>query len=95
MVDLEFEWDDAKNSANIVKHGVGFVLARNVFKDVFAIERLDDRLDYGEERYVIIGMAEGRLLSVVYAIRGDDVVRIISARGAAPLENRQYHEENS
>jgi uncharacterized protein len=66
-----------------------------VFKDVFAIARLDDRQDYGEERYVIIGMVEGRLLSVAYAMRGDDVVRIISARGATPLETRQYHEENS
>jgi uncharacterized DUF497 family protein len=95
MTGLEFEWDDVKNTANIVKHGVGFVLARDVFKDVFAIERLDDRQDYGEERYVIIGMVEGRLLSVAYAMRGDDVVRIISARGATPLEKRQYHEENS
>jgi uncharacterized DUF497 family protein len=34
MAGLEFEWDDAKNTANIVKHGVGFVLARDVFKDV-------------------------------------------------------------
>jgi uncharacterized protein len=95
MAGLEFEWDDAKNTANIVKHGVGFVLARDVFKDLFAIERLDDRQDYGEERYVIVGTVEGRLLSVAYAMRGDNVVRIISARGATPLEKRQYHEENS
>jgi uncharacterized DUF497 family protein len=64
-----------------------------VFKDVFAIERLDDRLNYGEDRYVVIGMVEGRLLSVAYTMR-NDVVRIISARGASPLEKRQYHEEN-
>jgi uncharacterized DUF497 family protein len=95
MADLEFEWDDAKNSANIVKHGLEFAIACNVFKDVFAIERLDDRQDYGEERYVTIGMVDGRLLSVAYTMRSDDVVRIISARGATPLEKRQYHEENS
>jgi len=95
MADLDFEWDEAKNSANIAKHRVGFGVACNVFKDVFAIERLDDRQDYGEKRYVIIGMVDGRLLSVAYTMRGDDVVRIISARGATPIEKRQYHEENS
>jgi uncharacterized protein len=47
-------------------------LAKTVFKDPFAIERLDDREDYGEERFVIIGMAEGHLLLFVvpYRARG-------------------------
>jgi hypothetical protein len=94
MAGLEFEWDKAKDKANIAKHGVGFSVARDVFRDVFAIELLDDRHDYGEERYVIIGMAEGRLLSVAYTMRGD-IIRIITARSATPLEKRQYHEENS
>ena len=58
MGGLEFEWDDAKDAANTAKHGVGFVIARNVFKDVFAIERVDDRQDYGEERYNIIGWSK-------------------------------------
>lgn len=66
----------------------------NVFSDVFAIERVDDRQDYGEERYVVIGMVEGRLLSVAYTMRGE-AIRIISARGATSHEQRQYHEEDS
>jgi uncharacterized DUF497 family protein len=93
MADLEFEWDDAKDAANLVKHGVGFATASSVFKDVFAIERIDDRHDYGEERYAIIGMVENRLLSVVYTMRGE-TIRIISARGATPHEQPQYHKEN-
>jgi len=36
-----------------------------VFKDPFAIERLDDRADYGEERFIIIGMGEGPVLLFV------------------------------
>jgi uncharacterized protein len=64
-----------------------------VFRDAFAIEFLDDRLDYGEERYVIIGMADDRLLTVVYTPRGD-IIRLISAREATTLEKRRYHEEN-
>ncbi|HEX3845740.1 MAG TPA: BrnT family toxin [Steroidobacteraceae bacterium] len=65
-----------------------------MFGDPFALEWLDDREDYGEERFVIVGMVEDRLLYVAYAIRGD-VYRIISARGAEPNERRRYHEENN
>jgi len=88
-----FEWDDRKAAANYAKHGVSFDAARDVFKDPFAIERLDDRADYGEERYAIIGMVDERLLFVVYTMRGE-VIRIISARGAEPIEQREYHEDN-
>ena len=54
---------------------------------------LDNREDYGEDRYVIIGLVKNRLLFVAYTMRGK-VIRIISARGAEPHERRQYHEEN-
>jgi uncharacterized DUF497 family protein len=40
---LEFEWDKAKAKANFRRHGVSFDLAKAVFRDPFAIERLDDR----------------------------------------------------
>jgi uncharacterized protein len=93
MRDDEFEWDDAKAAANLRKHAVGFAMARAVFRDPFAVERLDDRHQYGEERFVIIGVADGRLLTVAYTVRGDRL-RIISARGAEPDEQRQYHEED-
>jgi len=94
MASLEFEGDAAKNRANVAKHGIGCARASAVFKDVFAIERRDDRLNYGEERFVIIGMAHNRLLTVAYTPRGD-VIRLISARAATSLEKRRYHEENS
>jgi uncharacterized protein len=85
-----FEWDEAKAAKNYAKHGVTFEAARDVFKDPFAIEQIDDRKDYGEERFIIIGMVSGRLLTVVYTMRGESI-RIISARGAEPYEQRQYH----
>jgi uncharacterized protein len=89
-----FEWDEAKAAKNYAKHGVTFEAAQDVFKDPFAIEQIDDRKDYGEERFIIIGMASGRLLVVVYTMRGE-IIRIISARGAEPYEQRQYHEQNT
>ena len=55
MADHEFEWDDDKAALNYAKHGVSFEAAREVFKDAFAVETLDDRVDYREERFSIIG----------------------------------------
>jgi len=92
--DDAFEWDETKAAANDADHGVSFETAKRVFADPFAIERLDDREDYGEDRFIILGMVDDRLLFVAYTLRGDKI-RIISARGAEPYEKRQYHEENS
>ena len=64
-----------------------------MFSRTLSIEWLDDREDYGEDRYVIIGMVDNRLLYVAYAMRGE-AIRIISARGAELHERRQYHEDN-
>lgn len=93
MQSTEFEWDDAKAADNFAKHGISFDAASRVFQDPFAIERLDDRRDYGEERFVIVGMVDERLLFVAFTMRADRI-RIISARGAEPMERREYHEEN-
>lgn len=93
MIDEEFEWDDDKAASNAEKHGVTFEQARSVFCDPFAIELLDDREDYSEDRYILIGMAAINLLVVVYTERNDRN-RIISARTAEPNERRFYHEQN-
>ena len=89
-----FEWDDTKAAENYASHGVSFEAARDVFKDAFAVDWLDERVQYGEDRYAIIGMVESRLLYVAYTMRGE-TIRTISARGAEPYEKRRYHEENS
>lgn len=93
MTDDDFEWDDAKAASNYVDHAVTFDMARAVFQDPFAIDWLDGREAYGEDRYSTIGMADGRLLYVAYTMRGNRI-RIISARGAEPHERRHYHEDN-
>lgn len=89
----DYEWDDRKAASNFVRHGVTFEAARGVFDDPFALEFVDDREDYGEDRFVVIGMVGQRLLAVVYSQRGERV-RLISARGAEPSEQRHYHEQN-
>ena len=93
MDDDAFDWDLRKAASNLADHKVSFEQARGVFRDAFGIEFIDDREDYGEDRFVIIGMTDGRLLTVVFTPRGDRV-RIISARKAEPHERRIYHEHN-
>ena len=91
MQDEHFEWDDAKAVANLAEHGVSFDAARLAFDDTFAVSYEDTSERYEELRFVWIGMAEGRLLTVIYTDR-EDRTRIISARGAEPDEAREYHE---
>lgn len=92
---LEFEWHAAKAEANLQAHGVSFELAKTVFKDPFAIELLDDREDYGEERFVIIGMAEGQILLFVAYTEREERIRVISARRATQYEQDDYFKQNA
>jgi uncharacterized DUF497 family protein len=90
----DFEWDEAKAAENDAKHGVSFELATKVFDDPFGIERLDDREAYGEDRFILIGTAEGSVLTVVYTERASRI-RIISARQATKHEHDDYFIENT
>jgi uncharacterized protein len=85
----EFEWDDAKASANLAKHRVNFAYATIVFLDA---ERLDldvSRPEDHETRRKAVGLIEGRLFTVVYTVRGR-VTRIISARRSNTMERNAY-----
>lgn len=93
MDDDNFAWHDRKAARNARDHAVTFTSARAVFDDPFAVEWIDEREDYGEERHAILGMVNDRLLYVAFTMRGDKI-RIISARKAEPHERRMYHEEN-
>jgi uncharacterized protein len=82
-----FEWDDSKRRANIVKHGLDFADAVEVFEDP---KQFTNRSPHPiEERFVSVGMARGRLIAVVFT-RHADKVRIISARSARRIEREQY-----
>lgn len=92
---MEFEWHDAKAEANLQAHGVSFDLAKTAFKDPFAVERLDDREDYGEERFVLIGRAEGNVVLFVAYTEREGRMRIISARRATQNEQDDYFRQSS
>ena len=92
---LEFEWHDAKAGINVETHGVSFDLAKTVFRDPFAVERLDDREGYGEVRFVMIGMASGAVLLYVAYTEREERIRLISARRATTREQDDYYRQNS
>ena len=85
-----FEWNPAKARTNLIKHGVDFEVAKDVFLDRSGIIDLDDS-DPEEERWRIIGHAGGKLLFVVFTEPDNDVIRIISAREANKREERCYY----
>ena len=93
MQDDDFEWDDAKAASNWLDHGVAFGMAREAFRDAFAVEWVDDGQGVSEERFAMLAMVENRLLFVAYTLR-EERIRIISARKAEPHERRRYHDEN-
>lgn len=86
---LKFEWDKSKAKDNYAKHGVSFEVAKRAFKDPFALEFLDDREHYGEERFVIIGMIDGHIFYAVSTER-KDTIRFISARRATTHAQEAY-----
>ena len=93
MRDAEFEWDDRKAERNERQHGVTFELARLVFDDPNAIDRLDlDEPD--EDRELITGFVGDVLLTVCFVERSHRK-RIISARKATNLEQIDYNEANA
>jgi uncharacterized DUF497 family protein len=89
-----FEWDSAKAAVNWRDHRVAFEQAIEAFRDPFAIETIDDREDYGEERINLLGMCDGVILHVTYTERGERI-RIISARRAERHEQDHYYRENA
>ena len=89
----EFEWDNVKARDNLLKHGVSFEFAAKAFRDPSGIEWIDEREDYGEVRTVLLGMADGTILVVVYTER-ETRIRLISARRATKNEQDTYYRKN-
>ena len=93
--DMQFDWDDEKNRANLAKHGVSFELASHVFDDPLHRSVLDPC--ESEERWQTIGVAKNVMtILVVHTITEiegeEELIRVISARLATAHERRAYEE---
>jgi uncharacterized DUF497 family protein len=85
---MEFKWNEKKPRANILDHGFDFVDAKEVFKGfTFTIE--DDRFDYGEERFITLGLLKGTVVVIAHTEKGNEV-RVISMRKATKHEQKIY-----
>ena len=80
------EWDPRKAASNRSKHGIDFDEAIEVFYGPILLYRSDRK---EEERWLVIGESEGRVIAVAFTWRGD-TLRIISARRARRNEERTY-----
>ena len=91
-MDLSFEWDPRKASANKRKHGVSFEQAIRVFGDPLA--RVFDDPDHtqSEPRELIVGHCARRILLVVCFVERGSHIRIFSARRATRREREDYEE---
>ena len=82
-----FEWDETKSNANLVKHGITFDDASEIFYGPVVVKGSSRN---NEERWIAIGKAHDQIVTVIFT-RRNDLIRIISARRPRPDEKRTYH----
>jgi len=86
-----YEWDDSKNVANGFKHGVAFEEIHGFQWDT-VLEVPDERKDYGEPRWIAIGLIGPRLHTLVYTLR-NGALRVISLRKSNSREESAYESQ--
>ena len=85
---MAITFDPAKRDKTLNERGLDFADAPIVF-DSLLIENPDERFDYGEARFITVGLIRDRMVIVVWTRRGDDR-HIISMRKANDREQRRY-----
>ncbi len=88
---MRFEWDERKNQENLEKHGLDFADVNKVFEYPMLVN-LDDREDYGEDRWIGVGLMDMRVVVIVFTERDEDTIRIVSFRKAMSDERKQYEQ---
>ena len=90
---MKFTWDEKKRKTNLRKHGFDFADAEIVFSDAtFTFE--DDRLDYGEQRFITMGILRGVIVVIAHT-ESEEEVRVISMRKANKHEQKIYFQSFS
>jgi uncharacterized DUF497 family protein len=88
---LLFEWDESKRISNLRKHGLDFANCGAVFSRPVSTW-VDNRYDYGERRFMTLGLLGTRVVNIAHTVSGE-CVRIISLRKASKREQAQYFQE--
>ena len=88
---MELEFDPAKNARNVRDRGISFERFADIDLDT-AIAVEDQRADYGERRFRVMGRIDNLLHVAVMTMRGEKI-RVISLRRANRREERRYAKE--
>ncbi len=83
--------DPKKRETNLRKHKVDMADCYEAF-DAPMLTREDTREDYGEQWFVSLGLAKGKVVVLVW-VDGEDEPRLISCRRAEPHEEEAYFGE--
>lgn len=84
---MKIVWHEEKRQVNLNKHGLDFAQANKVFAGAtFTFE--DNRFDYGEQRFVTIGLLDD-IVVIVHTETAEEI-RIISMRRASKHEQKLY-----
>ena len=86
---MKFEWDKNKRQSNLRKHGIDFQEAYEIFNNPM-LRRIDDRFEYGEDRWAALGMTHKCVVVVVYTELDGETINIISIRKATKNERKAY-----
>ena len=92
---MRFVWDEKKNRDNTRKHRLSFERAVPAFFDPLRKEYYDSKhSSFDEDRFMLAGAAENRILLIIFAMPEPETVRIISARKATKREVEVYYYGN-
>jgi uncharacterized protein len=86
---MNFEWDERKRRSNLEKHGLDFIDVIAVFEEPHVVVPSAHKDE--EERFLAIGLLEGRCVTVIYTIRAE-AIRVISFRRARYEERQKYQD---
>jgi hypothetical protein len=94
---IKFDWNRAKATTNLKKHGISFEEAQSVFYDDLAIQFYDEDNSESEDRFILLGLSnESNVLIVCHCERqSGEIIRIISARKATKNERKYYEGASS
>jgi hypothetical protein len=93
MEGTEFEWDAGNAEKNWLRHQVSQAECEQVFFNLPLVVSEDELHSLDEPRFYALGRTDaGRLLFVVYTLRGERV-RVISARDMIRREQKEYEKE--
>jgi uncharacterized DUF497 family protein len=86
---MRYVYDPAKKAANLRKHGLDFDDASKVIESDTNVTFEDRRFDYGEQRFITLGLLDANV-AVVVTTETDEEIRVISMQKAEQNEQEIY-----